>query len=101
LHGEAIAVGMILEAYLSHKKLGLSNDELLTITNHIQGLYDLPIINPVHYQSIIELTKQDKKNEHGSVRFVGLEQIGKAVYDLPLEAEDILEAFSYYRGIIL
>ena len=44
---------------------------------------------------------QDKKNEHGNVRFVGLEQIGKAVYDVPLEAEDILKAFSYYEEIIL
>jgi 3-dehydroquinate synthetase len=74
---------------------------MVTISNHIQSLYNLPTINPADYQAIIELTKQDKKNEHGSVRFVGLEQIGKAVYDLPLEAEDILEAFSYYRGIIL
>ena len=101
LHGEAIAVGMILEAYLSHRALGLSNDELETITNHIQSLYDLPIIDLADYQDIIELTKQDKKNEHGKVRFVGLEQIGKAVYDVPLETEDILEAFSYYKGIIL
>ena len=101
LHGEAIAVGMILEAYLSHRELGLSNNELVAITNHIKSFYDLPIIDPADYQDIIELTKQDKKNEHGSVRFVGLKQIGKAVYDVPLEAEGILEAFSYYKGIIL
>ena len=101
LHGEAIAVGMILEAYLSHRELGLSNNELVAITNPIKSFYDLPIIDPADYQDIIELTKQDKKNEHGSVRFVGLKQIGKAVYDVPLEAEGILEAFSYYKGIIL
>ena len=101
LHGEAIAVGMILEAFLSYRGLGLSKDEMVTISNRIQNLYDLPTINPADYQAIIELTKQDKKNEHGSVRFVGLEQIGKAVYDVPLEAENILEAFSYYKEIIL
>jgi len=101
LHGEAIAVGMILESYLSHRELGLSNNELVAITNHIKSFYDLPIIDPADYQDIIELTKQDKKNEHGSVRFVGLKQIGKAVYDVPLKVEGILEAFSYYKGIIL
>ena len=101
LHGEAIALGMFLEAYLSQRTLGLSNDELMIITNHIKSLYDLPLIDPDDYQAIIELTKQDKKNEHGNVRFVGLEQIGKAVYDVPLEAEDILKAFSYYEEIIL
>jgi len=101
LHGEAIAVGMILEAYLSHRELGLSNNELVAITNPIKSFYDLPIIDPADYQDIIELTKQDKKNEHGSVRFVGLKQIGKAVYDVPLKVEGILEAFSYYKGIIL
>jgi len=101
LHGEAIAVGMILEAFLSYRALGLSKDEMVTISNHIQNLYDLPTINPDDYQAIIELTKQDKKNEHGSVRFVGLERIGKAVYDIPLEADDILKAFSYYKEIVL
>jgi 3-dehydroquinate synthetase len=74
---------------------------MVTISNHIQNLYDLPTINPDDYQAIIELTKQDKKNEHGSVRFVGLERIGKAVYDIPLEADDILKAFSYYKEIVL
>jgi 3-dehydroquinate synthetase len=88
---------MILEAHLSHRRLGLSHEDLATITNQIHSLYDLPKINPADYQAIIELTKQDKKNEHGSVRFVGIEQIGKAVYDIPLAVEDVLEAFSYYK----
>lgn len=101
LHGEAIAVGMILEAHLSHRRLGLSHEDLATITNHIHSLYDLPKINPADYQAIIELTKQDKKNEHGSVRFVGIEQIGKAIYDIPLAVEDVLEAFSYYKEVTL
>jgi 3-dehydroquinate synthase len=32
LHGEAIAVGMVCEAFLSHKKSGLPKEDLQTIT---------------------------------------------------------------------
>jgi len=38
-HGEAIAIGMICEAYLSHKKTGLSAGELAEITNILSALY--------------------------------------------------------------
>ena len=35
LHGEAIAIGMILESYISHKQLGLSNEDLTEISSGI------------------------------------------------------------------
>ncbi len=99
LHGEAIALGMILETYLSHKHLNLSNKDLSKILESIQRFYSLPKIEPSAYQNIIDLTKQDKKNEHGSVRYVGLKSLGKAVYDLPLHSEDILDAFAFYQSL--
>ena len=38
-HGEAIAIGMICEAWLSHKKSGLSSQELKEITDVTTALY--------------------------------------------------------------
>src|SRR6185312_6735963 len=38
-HGEAIAIGMICEAYLSYKKLGMSKDELDEIVRVFMSLY--------------------------------------------------------------
>ena len=42
-HGEAIAIGMVCEAYLSYKKTGLGEEELTEITNVFSRLYP-------HYQ---------------------------------------------------
>ena len=61
LHGEAIAVGMICEAYLSRKYCGLSSEELNSISEFIISNFNL---RPVQYpaKQLTGLMRQDKKN---------------------------------------
>ncbi|REE25780.1 3-dehydroquinate synthase [Winogradskyella pacifica] len=98
LHGEAIAVGMILETYLSTKITGLSNDSLDTITKGILKTFSKVEITKADQQHIIELLKYDKKNSHGVVKFVLLEAIGKPKLDCVVSNDLILEAFDYYAN---
>ena len=98
LHGEAIAVGMILETYLSTKISGLSNDSLDTITKGILKTFSKVEITKADQQHIIELLKYDKKNSHGVVKFVLLEAIGKPKLDCVVSNDLILEAFDYYAN---
>ena len=51
LHGEAIAVGMILEAFLSYKKQWLAESDLQHITQFIVELYgkvEIPALDLLH-----------------------------------------------------
>jgi len=98
LHGEAIAVGMILETYLSTKISGLNNDSLDTITKGILKTFSKVEITKADQQHIIELLKYDKKNSHGVVKFVLLEAIGKPKLDCVVSNDLILEAFDYYAN---
>ncbi len=96
LHGEAIAIGMILEAYLSIKTCGLSTADFETITQGILKTFTQVSINKEDQKIIIDLLKHDKKNSHGVVKFVLLEAIGEPKIDCVVGNELILEAFDYY-----
>lgn len=100
LHGEAIAIGMILESYLSSELLGFSKTDLDQICKVILNIYKPVTIETVDFAPIIELLKYDKKNEHGNINFVLLETIGKPVIDCLVDNALIVKAFGYYNSVI-
>ena len=97
LHGEAVAIGIVLANHLSVKYCGFSEEKSNTIKNIIKAIYGHVEIKKADYAPIIELLKYDKKNEHGNINFVLLEAIGKAKTDCIVENEAILEAFKFYN----
>ncbi|MDF4223205.1 3-dehydroquinate synthase [Maribacter sp. M208] len=97
LHGEAIAVGMILEGYLSHKILGLSEQSLEDIKSTFLNKYDKVEFSDTDIENILKLMKYDKKNSHGKVNFVLLKNIGEPVVDVEIPVELFTDAFAYYK----
>jgi len=98
LHGEAIAIGMILESYLSTELLGFPKADLVQITKVIGNIYKPVAIDPTDFDPIIDLMKYDKKNEHGNINFVLLEAIGKPKRDCLVDNVLIVEAFRFYNS---
>ena len=99
LHGEAVAIGMILESYLSSKLCGLSNDEVKAISSGILQTFPKITLPENGFDTIIKLLTHDKKNSHGIVNFVLLESIGNPKLDCKVSNELIIEAFSYYNSL--
>ncbi|WP_420399522.1 3-dehydroquinate synthase [Flagellimonas sp.] len=97
LHGEAIAVGMILEGYLSHKLKGLSGLSLQEIKETFLKHFEKVEFEPEDITAIVELLKYDKKNSHGDINFVLLHSIGKAVTDIKVPENLFAESFAYYK----
>ena len=97
LHGEAIAIGMVCEAYLSHQKLGLSREALDQIRDFIYALYPAYEIDEVMHHRLIELMRNDKKNEQGEINFTLLTAIGEGVINQSCAPKEIIEALKYYR----
>jgi len=96
LHGEAIAIGMICEAYLSKKVLNLSDEELNKITAFILSVYDDLSIEKTDFTSFIELMYQDKKNDNGLLNHSLLYNIGVATPDISIDEKQVLDALYYY-----
>ncbi|MFE3872606.1 3-dehydroquinate synthase [Flavobacterium sp. ZS1P70] len=98
LHGEAIAVGMILESYISlHKKL-INPEEYTQIKSAIKSIYDDILFDKNDIKPILELLIHDKKNEYGNIQFALIEGIGKIKINQSVENELILEAFQDYKS---
>lgn len=100
LHGEAIAIGMITEAWLSAKKGFISNDESNEVAQYLISIYGLPVIHREEIPAIVPLTLQDKKNSHGKVKFSLLKKIGDCGYDADITANEMIEALQYYVGLL-
>ena len=96
LHGEAIAIGMIAEAYLSVKYTGLGNDELEEITAFILSIFGKVEIDQSLIPALIDLTTQDKKNEGGKTMFSLLSAIGESKYNCLVDEEEIRQSLLYY-----
>lgn len=98
LHGEAIAIGMILESYISWKKGLLSAEEYLQVKTIIKGIYDEVIFDENDLIPIQELLIHDKKNEYGNIQFALIEGIGNIKINQSVENKLINEAFEDYKS---
>ncbi|MDT0552014.1 3-dehydroquinate synthase [Urechidicola vernalis] len=96
-HGEAIAIGMITEAYLSHKLLGLPKATLNNVKNSIVAIFDKVEINSNEYSAILELLKHDKKNDSGQVNFVLLEDLEKFKLNCVVPENLLIESLEFYK----
>ena len=96
MHGEAIAVGMICEAYLSNKILKLSDDSLKEITHFILSIYRPVDFSEKVANQIIELMFHDKKNEKGKLNFSLISTIGKCETNNIAEITLVKESLKYY-----
>ena len=100
LHGEAIAIGMICESYISHSESSLSDFELNKVTKTIKSIFKLPLITD-NNEVLISLMLQDKKNEDQNINFTLLKSIGSSSVNHYVSKGKIIESLDYYRKLIL
>ncbi len=79
LHGEAVAIGMVMAMDLSVRLGHIHADALLELKKLLTQL-ELPTVAPegLNCREMLEAMSIDKKNIHGKLRFVLLKQIGEA-----------------------
>ncbi|MFY0630816.1 MAG: 3-dehydroquinate synthase [Flavobacteriaceae bacterium] len=97
-HGEAIAIGMICESYLSSKLLNFSSEKLTEIKEIVKAIYDKVTIETADFPHIIDLLKHDKKNVGGQVNFVLLNDFEKYQLDCKVSNDLIIESLQYYNN---
>jgi 3-dehydroquinate synthase len=98
LHGEAIAIGMVLEAYLSIECCGLSPEEAKEIKLVFQKFYPQVEIKEEDVDAILALLGHDKKNKAGIINFVLLTKIGIPAIDVQVPQELFQKAFDFYAS---
>jgi len=79
-HGEAVSIGMVFAAELSHELSGLSEDAVLLHRELLKN-FNLPVNYPrSRWKNLSTLLLMDKKVKKSRVRFIGLSKIGKPVW---------------------
>lgn len=100
LHGEAIAIGMIAEGFLSLEKAGLSQLELNEITRVLKSQFELKPLSEENFEAYGDLMIHDKKNSAGKISFSLLSEIGTCKWDQFCNKEEILSALKYYNKTV-
>jgi 3-dehydroquinate synthase len=96
LHGEAVSIGTILAADLSHK-LGWISEETVQRIKAIFIAARLPIDIPknISTKTLLNLMKVDKKVRSGRVRLVLLKSIGEAILTADYPAELLVQTLQH------
>lgn len=99
LHGEAVAIGLICESYLSHKVNGLDHKELKDIVSCVASFFTYYDLKEDCFESLIDLMKNDKKNDNITINFTLLKAVGEATINHVIGEDLILEALNYYCSL--
>jgi 3-dehydroquinate synthase len=92
-HGEAIAWGMLAETRLSFMKGDLDESNSQRISRCIRRMGELPPVDLVPTQGILEAMKRDKKRQDDQIVFVLLEDIGKTRITEGIEEDVLIQAW--------
>ncbi len=99
LHGEAIAIGLLAESYISYRMDKISLVELKKIEMVISKWFKKTILEDAQIAQCMQLMNQDKKNISGEIKFTLLSGIGNYCINQSVEESFIAEAFQYNNAV--
>ncbi len=96
-HGEAIAIGMVCECYMSSKLLGFPSEKVNEVKEVVVYIYNKTELLKEDFSSIMNLLKHDKKNVNGQVNFVLLNNYEDFKIDCKVPEDLIVESMEFYN----
>lgn len=95
MHGHCVGLGCIAAMGISVKRGMIEEKELLRLTE-VMKQFELPVtVSGLFKEDIIRTTGSDKKMDSGTIRFILLEQIGRACIDKTVTENDMAEGLSH------
>jgi 3-dehydroquinate synthase len=95
-HGEAIAIGMIIELFFSSKIFNFPLEKTKELKSFVIDFYGKTNININDFAPIIDLMKYDKKNLNGKINFVLLDKMETCKIDVQVSQEMLVEGIEFY-----
>lgn len=98
-HGEAVAIGIICESFISNKISNLRISVLKDISSFISGIYRPYKIDKKSFMALFSLMIKDKKNERNEIKFSLISDIGKCVTDQSCPKSLVFESLDFYNSL--
>jgi len=95
-HGKAVAAGMICESWISSQVFSMECTNVESIVSMIDHNFERLDFGHDDIPRIMELMKQDKKIRDKKQNFSLLRKIGKAVHEIEIEEEMIVNCLDFY-----
>lgn len=100
LHGEAVAIGILIESWISSEFGNLPPKDFEQIRKVIQSNFELYSINQNDYLILLDLMQADKKNENLAINFTLLDTINESSIDHFLSEDEVEKALIWYSSIL-
>jgi 3-dehydroquinate synthase len=94
-HGQCVALGIIVESYVSFAKGFLTRDELEDISATIRTWFEIPAFDESAFDTLVDLMKNDKKNSANKILGCALKGIGNCLWDVEYTEREIKEGLEY------
>ncbi len=99
LHGEAIAMGMLCEVYLSTQLNGLPAKVMEELKDYILHIYPKYNFSSSAIPELIKIMRHDKKNNDERFNLSLLKEIGLCSYNIYVNENDIVTALNVYHDL--
>lgn len=100
LHGEAVALGMICELYLSRELLGFPEEMEKKICNYLLQHYPKIELPEKDFSWVINFMKQDKKNQNEKINFTLLKNIANPVINQEVDEGVVIKCLHFYNALV-
>jgi len=97
LHGRAVALGIIVELFLSHQKLNFPTSLMRSVIQEVKDHYQPFIFDCDDYETLYSYIKHDKKNSGDRINFTLLSDMGEVQINQDCSKEEIFAALDFYR----
>lgn len=99
-HGHAVAIGMLVEAWLSVRHATLSEEQYREIVHYIKGNYDMYYVSAADIDELMVYVGMDKKQEQGKSNMTLLNAIGQGVFNVDVQLQDVRLALEQYAASV-
>ncbi|MBM3434750.1 MAG: 3-dehydroquinate synthase [Bacteroidetes bacterium] len=99
LHGEAVAIGMICELYISHIQAKMPKDEMDEVIKYIMSCFKYYSFRSGNFDLVVEYMKHDKKNTGENFNFTLLTSIGNSLISQEVDIKLIRESLRFYQNL--
>ncbi len=99
LHGEAIAIGMVCETFLSFLQFQLPQEQVAQVSRYLLEIFGHHAIDLQNAEAYLALMKNDKKNEGQEINFSLLRSTGAVEVNQSCSTSWILQSLQFYNDL--
>lgn len=101
LHGETVAMGIVMAADLSRRLGWLDVSSAQRVRTVLEKNFGMPVVPPadISVDQYLDLMSSDKKAEQGEIRFILLKDIGSAVVEGNIAIETLRSTLTAGHGL--